>query len=165
MVKDVICFNILAPDSNPYFTTFYLIFFFHADDKPNYVIASLLFKKEFKKMLESTKIWVNYTLADAAKSVGSFSAVDNWQAKASYYQSSLTLDYDDVIDYVGCRRDFRQPIFAPAQKVLPVKAQRAWYWEYIKNVQNKLPNEGRVGKKGYYNDISDHYPVVADFFF
>jgi len=121
--------------------------------------------QDYEKMLELTKIRVNYTLEDAAKSVGSLSAVDNWLAKAGFYHSKLPLDYDDVLDYVGCRRDFRQPISAPAQKVLPVKAQQAWYWYYIKKVQNKLPNEGRVGKKGYYNDISDHYPVVADFFF
>ena len=115
-------------------------------------------------MIESTKIRVNYTSEDAAESVGSFSTLTNWLAKADYFTHSMPLDYDDILDYIGFRRDFRRPIFAPAQRVLPVKAKQAWFWGYMKGWWN-LPDKGWTWNNGYYNDISDHYPVMADFFF
>lgn len=118
----------------------------------------------YRKMKELTKISVNFTSVDADKSVGSFSAKTNWLAKADYFSHSSILDYDDFLDYIGFRRDCRHPVFAPSQMVLPLKAQNAWYWGYMKGWWD-LPEKGWTWNNGFYNDISDHYPLMADFYF
>jgi len=122
--------------------------------------------RAYRKMMDLTKLRVNLTALDlkAGDYVGSLSPLTNWLAKADYYSYSLPLDFDDTLDYVGYRRDFRHPVFAPHQRTLPLKAKDAWYWSYLKRWWN-LPGEGRKWNKGYYKDISDHYPVVADFYF
>lgn len=77
---------------------------------------------------------------------------------------SMPLDYDDILDFIGFRTDCRNPVYAPVQMVLPLKAQNAWYWGYMKGWWD-LPGHGWTWNNGYYNDISDHYPVMADFYF
>jgi len=118
----------------------------------------------YRKMKELTKIRVNFTSHQSMASVGSFSAASNWLAKADYFSHSAPLDYDDFLDFIGFRRDCKHPVYAPAQMVLPLKAQNAWYWGYMKGWWN-LPVKGWTWNNGFYNDISDHYPVMADFYF
>ena len=47
--------------------------------------------------------------------------------------------------------------------ILKLKAKEPWYWSYLDGYWHL--HEGIVKHDGYYNDVSDHYPVVATFEF
>jgi len=126
--------------------------------------------KAYRRITKKLKLQVNYTAEDARAGVGSYSAKTNWMAKYMSREGDEWLGFDDTLDYIGYRTDFRLPIYAPAMKVLPLKANKAWYWKPMEGYWN-LPVPGRptfhqkTWNKGYYRDIADHYPVMADFYF
>lgn len=117
-------------------------------------------REQYREMLRETKLTVNFS----GSPVGSFSAKTNWLTKGDHYSRSRPLDYDDTLDYIGYRKDFRNAKYAPTQIVVPIKAETAWYWDYIKGWWD-LPVMGWTWNNGYYKDISDHYPVYAEFYF
>ncbi|CAH9050158.1 Sphingomyelinase C [Pseudoalteromonas sp. CIP111854] len=92
--------------------------------------------------------------------VGSFSAKDNWFTKANAYYFEYSLDYNDTLDYVFWHRDHKQPINAPSMTVRYPKAQNNWYWSYLRGNWNL--SDGRYYHDGYYNELSDHYPVQVN---
>ena len=67
------------------------------------------------------------------------------------------LEQDYLIDYVGWRKDFLQPVATSHLTVLPVKSLQQMHWD---RMAESFPET-----KGKYNDISDHYPVYAEFLF
>lgn len=93
---------------------------------------------------------------------GSFSASDNWHARANAYYYEYSLSYDDTLDYVLTLNDHLQPKQAANMRILPLKTPSAIYWSYLKGWW-KLPGQGDYWHNGYYQDISDHYPVTATF--
>ena len=82
---------------------------------------------------------------------GSYSTKTNLLAKALEYP----IEYDDTLDYIGYRQDYRQPT-QMSQKVVLLKGKTPWSWDMLNLLG--IPN-------GLYNDISDHFPVVADLIF
>ena len=113
------------------------------------------------------KIAVNYPAKEAKAGVSSYSTKTNWMTKYGERKGDFP-DYEETLDYIGYRTDFRQPVNAPPMKVLPVKTTKSWYWEEMKGFWNLPDSAGKyrkIWKDGYYNDIADHYPVIADFYF
>ncbi|MCF2909839.1 hypothetical protein L1285_16055 [Pseudoalteromonas sp. DL2-H2.2] len=43
------------------------------------------------------------------------------------------------------------------------KAEQNWYWSYLRGNWNL--SSGRNYHNGYYNELSDHYPVQVNFEF
>lgn len=78
---------------------------------------------------------------------GSFSAKSNKMAKANAKYYKFDLEYDDTLDYLMYPKNYAKPAVPPVTKVLQLNASKEWSWNYI----------------GEYNDLSDHYPVVAKF--
>ena len=64
------------------------------------------------------------------------------------------IEYDDMLDYVGYRQDYLQPT-QMSQKIVLLKGENSWSWDQLK----------RLIPTGLYNDISDHFPVVAEVIF
>lgn len=64
---------------------------------------------------------------------------------------------NDLIDYIGWREDFLQPVATLPVTVLDVKSQEDMHWD---KMAKYFPET-----KGKYRDISDHYPVYAEFYF
>ncbi|KZN55633.1 phospholipase [Pseudoalteromonas luteoviolacea CPMOR-2] len=95
--------------------------------------------------------------------IGSFSAKDNWFTKANAYYFEYSLDYNDTLDYVFWHRDHKQPSNAPQMTVRYPKASKNWYWSYLRGNWNL--SDGRYYHNGYYNELSDHYPVQVNFEF
>ena len=67
------------------------------------------------------------------------------------------LDSDYVIDYVGWREDFLQPVATSPMTVLEVRSLQEMHWDKMNEI---FPEAG-----GKYRDISDHCPVYAEFLF
>ncbi|MCF2859132.1 sphingomyelin phosphodiesterase [Pseudoalteromonas sp. SMS1] len=95
--------------------------------------------------------------------IGSFSAKDNWFTKANAYYFEYNLDYNDTLDYVFWHRNYKQPINSPNMTVRYLKAAENWYWGYLRGNWNL--SGGRYYHNGYYNELSDHYPVQVNFEF
>ncbi|MCF6434606.1 sphingomyelin phosphodiesterase [Pseudoalteromonas sp. MMG022] len=93
--------------------------------------------------------------------IGSFPAKYNWFTKANAYYFDYSLDYNDTLDYVFWHRDHKQPSNAPSMRVRYPKAPNNWYWSYLKGYWNL--SDGRYYHDGYYNELSDHYPVQVNF--
>ncbi|GAB6262919.1 sphingomyelin phosphodiesterase [Photobacterium sp. CCB-ST2H9] len=96
-------------------------------------------------------------------SVGSFSAKYNWITKAGAYRDGYSLNYNDTLDYVLWHKNHLQPTAPAAMKVVKLQSREQWYWHYLKG-KWPLP-EGEYWHDGYYSDLSDHYPVQAEFDF
>jgi len=103
--------------------------------------------EEFGNLTEKLKLAVNFT------SVGPFGADSYSPATNLEAKRANTEDGNDTLDLIGYKTDFRRPVYAPYQQALQLKAEKAWYWERMED------------NNGYYKDISDHYPVVADFYY
>lgn len=95
--------------------------------------------------------------------VGSFSAKHNWFTKANAYYFDYSLEYNDTLDYVLWHADHKQPTNTPEMLVRYPKAEHDFYWSYLRGNWN-LPS-GRYYHDGYYNELSDHYPVQVNFEF
>lgn len=114
---------------------------------------------EVADMLETARAKLNFQ----TPVVGSFSAKDNWFTKANAYYFKYSLDYNDTLDYVLWHRDHKQPSNTPNMAVLYPKASSHWYWRYLKGRWNL--SDGNYYHDGYYNELSDHYPVQVNFEF
>ena len=75
----------------------------------------------------------------------------------------LPVREDEHLDYVVLWRNHLQPKRPVLTKTVPLKAEQKWYWRYLDR-QWRLES-GVNTLDGFYDDISDHYPVVADFEF
>ncbi|WP_440053501.1 sphingomyelin phosphodiesterase [Pseudoalteromonas sp. T1lg65] len=95
--------------------------------------------------------------------IGSFPAKYNWFTKANAYYFDYSLEYNDTLDYVFWHQDHKQPSNTPNMTVRYPKAQSNWYWSYLKGNWNL--SSGRYYHNGYYNELSDHYPVQVNFEF
>ncbi|BBN82248.1 sphingomyelin phosphodiesterase [Pseudoalteromonas sp. A25] len=95
--------------------------------------------------------------------IGSFPANYNWFTRANAYYFEYSLDYNDTLDYVFWHRDYKQPANNPSMAVRYPKANSSWYWSYLKGRWN-LSN-GQYYHNGYYDELSDHYPVQVNFEF
>ncbi|WP_163834797.1 sphingomyelin phosphodiesterase [Spartinivicinus ruber] len=93
--------------------------------------------------------------------VMSYSAPTNWHTRANAYHFKFSLEYDDTLDYVMARADYRQPKQPAEMEVIPLKASQPWYWSYLRGWWSFA--SGKQWYDGYYQDISDHYPVIATF--
>ncbi|QYK05389.1 sphingomyelin phosphodiesterase [Shewanella zhangzhouensis] len=108
---------------------------------------------EVADMLATVNAGLNFT----TPGTGSFSARDNWFTKANAYYFDYSLDYNDTLDYVFWHQDHKQPVNNPEMSVRYPKAEISWYWWYLKGYWNL--SSGRYYHNGYYNELSDHYPV------
>ena len=108
----------------------------------------------FKTLSRILRIDVNVSVS---RHGGSYSTRTNMLANAleNGDPTKPAIVYDDILDYVGWHRAYRPMLMY--QRVVPLKAAKAWSWDKLK-VPGKNPD-------GLYNDISDHYPVVADIYF
>jgi len=88
---------------------------------------------------------------------GSFSAISNNYTKCLSEYMNYSLNYDHTLDYIVYLNDYLQPINNALMRVLPLKALTPLYWKYM---MKKLPQT-----KGYYSDLSDHYPVEIEYFY
>ena len=88
---------------------------------------------------------------------GSFSAITNNYAKCLAEYMNYPLNYDHTLDYIVYLNDYLQPINNASMCVIPLKVLTPLYWKYM---EKKLPET-----QGYYSDPSDHYPVVAEYFY
>ncbi|KZN62435.1 hypothetical protein N473_19470 [Pseudoalteromonas luteoviolacea CPMOR-1] len=114
---------------------------------------------EIADMLSTARSKLNFE----TPAVGSFSAKHNWFTKANAYYFDYNLDYNDTLDYVFWHQDYKQPKNNPNMVVHYPKAAKNWYWSYLKGNWNL--NSGRYYHSGYYNELSDHYPVQVNFEF
>ena len=112
----------------------------------------------FQTLSRIFRIEVNVTRSGPGQHGASYSTTTNMLANALENEDLTKPDivYDDILDYVGWHRDYRRPMRL-SQRVVPLKAAKPWSWDKLK-VPGKNP-------EGLYNDISDHYPVVADIYF
>jgi len=106
--------------------------------------------KALEKLNGILKIDLGDVTAMSTDVGGSYSTKNNVLAKALEHPTA----YNDTLDYVGYRRDYLQPK-QMSQKIVQLKGENPWSWDKLKAL---IPN-------GLYNDISDHFPVVADFVF
>lgn len=95
--------------------------------------------------------------------IRSYSATDNWHTRANAYYFKFPLDYNDTLDYVMTRSDYRLPHQPAEMHVIPLKARQSWYWSYLRGWWSFV--SGETWHEGYYRDLSDHYPVVATFYY
>jgi len=95
---------------------------------------------------------------------GSFSPRTNWQAKADAFWWKYDLNYDKTLDYIMAMKNHKLPISPAWMEIYRLQSDDTWYWGYINRVFN-IPGEGNVKKDGYYNDLSDHWPVAATYRF
>ncbi|MDK2594069.1 sphingomyelin phosphodiesterase [Pseudoalteromonas obscura] len=116
-------------------------------------------QQEVTDMLTTARAKLNFE----TPVIGSFSAKHNWFTKANAYYFDYSLEYNDTLDYVFWHADHKQPKNNPSMTVRYPKADKNWYWSYIKGNWN-LSN-GRHYHNGYYNELSDHYPVQVNFEF
>ncbi|KZN70442.1 sphingomyelin phosphodiesterase [Pseudoalteromonas luteoviolacea] len=116
-------------------------------------------QSEVTDMLSTARAGLNFQTPQ----VGSFSAKHNWFTKANAYYFDYSLDYNDTLDYVFWHTDHKQPTNAPKMTVRYPKSQNNWYWSYLKGNWNL--SDGRYYHNGYYNELSDHYPVQVNFEF
>jgi len=94
---------------------------------------------------------------------GTFSASTNWLTRADAYVSKTSIYAEKHLDYVATWSDHLQPIHPAYMAILKLKAKESWYWNYLEGWW--VLHEGPYHHDGYYNDVSDHYPVVASFEF
>ena len=123
---------------------------------------------QYHQIKKNLKLAIDYPAEEARAGVGSYSAKTNWMTKYQCREGNYPLDYDATLDYIGYRTDFRQPLDAVPMKVLKLKATQKWYWGNMKGWWNLPDSLGKLRKiwgDGYYGDIADHYPVMADFYF
>ncbi|TMP80567.1 phospholipase [Pseudoalteromonas phenolica] len=95
--------------------------------------------------------------------IGSFPAKHNWFTKANAYYFDYSLEYNDTLDYVFWHQDHKQPVNSPEMSVRYPKAENDFYWSYLRGNWN-FPS-GSYYHNGYYNELSDHYPVQVNFKF
>ena len=126
---------------------------------------------------------------------GSFSAKTNWLAKADAYSNGYDLNYDRTLDYIMADKvcfedhviwtgkcslftvfiyvDFdplhtfqrhKLPIQPAWMEIFQLQSDDTWYWGYL-NREFDIPGVGKVSKNGYYNDVTDHWPVAATYLF
>ena len=96
-------------------------------------------------------------------SFGTFSASTNWLTRADAYYSKTSLYAEKHLDYVATWTHHLQPIKPAFMSILKLKANESWYWFYLDGWWHL--HKGISKHDGYYNDVSDHYPVVATFEF
>jgi len=94
---------------------------------------------------------------------GSFSASTNWLTRADAYAAKTSLYEELYLDYVASWANHLQPIEPANMTIIKLKASEKWFWSYLRRFWEL--REGRVFYDGFYNDVSDHYPVVATFKF
>ncbi|NOU49816.1 sphingomyelin phosphodiesterase [Pseudoalteromonas sp. JBTF-M23] len=116
-------------------------------------------QREVTDMLETARAQLNFQ----TPMIGSFPAKYNWFTKANAYYFDYSLEYNDTLDYVFWHRDHKQPTNNPSMTVRYPKANGSWYWSYLKGNWNL--SSGRYYHDGYYNELSDHYPVQVNFEF
>ncbi|OCQ23840.1 phospholipase [Pseudoalteromonas luteoviolacea] len=116
-------------------------------------------QNEVTDMLEVARAGLHFTTPE----VGSFSAKHNWFTKANAYYFDYSLNYNDTLDYVFWHTDHKHPTNSPSMVVRYPTAQKDWYWSYLKGNWNL--SDGRYYHNGYYNELSDHYPVQVNFEF
>jgi len=94
---------------------------------------------------------------------GTFSASTNWLTRADAYVSKTSIYAEKHLDYIATWTHHLQPIRPAYMTILKLKAKEKWYWSYLEGWW--ILHEGPYHHDGYYNDVSDHYPVVATFEF
>lgn len=126
---------------------------FHIENNEPVIVAGDLnvpFKMQPKALEELNGI-LKIVVPNVTMSLGgSYSTKNNVMTKALEYP----IEYDDMLDYVGYRQDYLQPT-QMSQKIVLLKGENSWYWDMLK----------RLIPTGLYNDISDHFPVVAEVIF
>lgn len=95
---------------------------------------------------------------------GSFSAPTNWLAKADAFGNGYDLNYDRTLDYIMAVRGHKLPMQPAYMELFQLQSDEEWYWSYL-NREFDIPGVGKVKKNGYYNDVSDHWPVAATYTF
>jgi len=88
---------------------------------------------------------------------GTFSSSTNWVVRAQAKHNEWSLHKEWYLDYVAIWADHLQPTKPSYTSIIKLKAKWKWFWKYL--VKSKL------SRNGFYDDISDHYPVVATFEF
>jgi len=95
---------------------------------------------------------------------GSFSGPTNWLAKADLYHNKISLSYDELLDYVLQFKDHKLPLQPAWMEMYQLRSDESWYWKYLDR-EFDIPGVGIVKKNGFYNDVSDHWPVLATFMY
>ncbi|SIO35552.1 sphingomyelin phosphodiesterase [Salinivibrio sp. ES.052] len=113
--------------------------------------------------IKDMKAALNGALRFTEPEVTSFSAPHNWFTKANAYHFDYDLNYNTTLDYILWSRDHAAPTNQPEMKVIQLTANDRWYWDYL---EGEWPQEaGQTYHDGYYNELSDHYPVMVQFEF
>jgi len=105
----------------------------------------------------------NFVFKMKKQDFGTFSAGTNWLARADKYVAGQSLYDEDHLDYIATWKDHLQPVEDAVMSTINLKAEESWYWNYLDGWW--YLHEGPFKHDGYYNDVSDHYPVVATFAF
>ena len=105
----------------------------------------------------NTKVICEDVMKDPAI-IGSFSAVHNWMTKANARANRESETRNEILDYLLVPSDYVQPMGDSGKfAVVPLRASEKWYWSYI--------NKHWPEEKGLHCDLSDHFPVMAEFQF
>ncbi|WP_198532044.1 endonuclease/exonuclease/phosphatase family protein [Salinivibrio sp. IB282] len=113
--------------------------------------------------IKDMKAALNGALRFTEPEVTSFSAKHNWFTKANAYHFDYDLNYNTTLDYILWSRDHAVPANQPEMQVVQLTANDRWYWDYL---EGEWPQAaGQTYHDGYYNELSDHYPVMVQFEF
>jgi len=88
---------------------------------------------------------------------GTFSTSTNSVSRAQAKHAKISLHKEWYLDYVAIWADHLQPTKPAYMSIIKLKAKWKWFWKYLVN--------SKLSRNGFYDDISDHYPVVATFEF
>lgn len=93
--------------------------------------------------------------------IGTFSRSTNWLARADAYNSLQSLYTESHLDYVLTLAHHLQPLKPATMSIVKLKSERPWFWSYLEGWWPLW--DGPFYHNGFYQDVSDHYPVVANF--
>ncbi len=96
-------------------------------------------------------------------SIHSYSSTKNWLTKLYYRRFGGDASFDDTLDYVLISQSHRQPTESAVQRVVQLRSNNEWFWHTMEGTW-QMPN-GNMEHNGFYNELSDHYPVQAQFQF
>lgn len=95
---------------------------------------------------------------------GSFSAPTNWLARADAFHNGYDMNYDRTLDYIAAFKDHKLPMEPAWMQIYQLQAAEKWYWDYLHR-DFDVPGEGIISHNGWYNEVSDHWPVAATYSF
>lgn len=118
---------------------------------------------EDKTQLDDMLTTLNAKLVYDKHNIPSFSAQHNWLTKLFYRRFGGNMNNEESLDYILLSTNHRQATLHAPQKTLILRTPFPWFWS--KMAGHWPLEDGPYRHSGFYNELSDHYPVWVDFVF